>query len=85
MNKIKMVPVCAAWVERMKKLEESQRWVPVGGIVNLPPGEWVVRLEDGSHHVAKAQGFIVGGIFHFDRKPVVAYAALPTKPVEGEE
>ncbi len=59
-------------------------WKPVSKIDEIPYGDWLVQLDDGKMTTAHISNFIqvVGGRFHFDMKPVVAYMSLPKPYVE---
>ncbi|WP_414456805.1 hypothetical protein [Enterobacter kobei] len=59
-------------------------WTPVSKIEDIPNGDWLVQLDDGKMVTAYISQFmqVVGGRFHFDMKPVVAYMPLP-KPYVG--
>ncbi|EMC4146458.1 hypothetical protein VEL46_004244 [Cronobacter sakazakii] len=59
-------------------------WTPVNGAQNMPIGKWLVQLSDGDFAVAKIheEVQVVGGNFHFDVPPVVAYMPLPV-PYQG--
>ncbi|MFX2663629.1 hypothetical protein [Enterobacter kobei] len=61
-------------------------WKPVSKIEDIPNGDWLVQLDDGkmvTAHISKLMQ-VVGGRFHFDMKPIVAYMPLP-KPYVGVE
>ncbi|ELY3575030.1 hypothetical protein [Cronobacter sakazakii] len=54
-------------------------WTPINGAQNMPAGKWLVQLSDGEFSVARIHEkvHVVGGHFHFDMPPVVAYMPLP--------
>ncbi len=63
-------------------------WRPVKSIEDIPDGEWLVQLSNGKMATAHISRFmqVIGGKFHFDMQPVVAYMALPQPYVEaGDE
>lgn len=60
-------------------------WKPVSKIEDIPNGDWLVQLDDGKMVTAHISKFmqVVGGRFHFDMKPIVAYMPLPKPYVEA--
>lgn len=64
-------------------------WTPVSKIEDIPNGDWLVQLDDGKMVTAHISQFmqVVGGRFHFDMKPIVAYMPLqkPYVRVGNEE
>ena len=54
-------------------------WRPVKSIEDIPDGEWLVQLSNGKMATANISRFmqVIGGRFHFDMQPVVAYMSLP--------
>lgn len=59
-------------------------WTPVDGAERLPPGDWVVTVEERDDkgravHIAKSDAYFttVGGRFHFDMPRVIAYMKCP--------
>lgn len=61
-------------------------WKPVRQIYDIPNGDWLVQLDDGKMVTAHISQFmqVVGGRFHFDMKPIVAYMPLPKPYIEVE-
>ena len=59
-------------------------WHKTEGVKGIPVGDWVVILEDGRkgylevRQCANGVIYIVNGYFHFDQRPVVAYAPFPS-------
>lgn len=59
-------------------------WNPVSKIEDIPNGDWLVQLDDGKMVTAHISQFMqeVGGRFHCDMKPIVAYMSLPKPYIE---
>jgi hypothetical protein len=68
------------WGEVKLKAE----WIRCNGYKNLPVGNWLVLVDDPREEkrvqacTARANVTLVGGIFAFDAKPVIAYMPQPS-------
>lgn len=58
-------------------------WIKVDSYKDIPVGSWLVQCDEPSHgclfHVANVREnvTVIGGVFGFDQRPVVAYRELP--------
>ena len=59
------------------------QWKEVEGASDIPVGNWLVTLEDGTVHTCKCSQIsngtmpIIGGKFHFDCEEVIAIMPQP--------